>query len=125
MAGELGSVNYDQWKTASPPEGPEAVEVDPRDVIVTPNDVDAAVSFILAQDTDPGDSENKIKLLADTLKAYMDYAQDREILETLVCFVARKVRQLGPLATGEEVQLLGKLRQRFPFLVASGEVPRE
>ena len=97
-------------------------ELDPSGTIVTPEDVDAALKFILDPRNGRG-VQDKVQLLADTLKAYMDYAQDREMLEELALFVQRKT-QHNPNATGKDVELLGRLQKRFPWLMASGSVPR-
>ena len=98
-------------------------------VLVTPQEIDELLAKIEAPDCSAERRRELIRVLADTCKAEMEFAiqsdrDDEEILEELISYALRTINARNPIAKPQDIALLGRLRKRFPFFVASAEVPR-
>lgn len=137
MAGELGNINYDQWRTSGPPDivcGPdcdcEDCKPDWQAQIITDDNVLAATEASALINADADESEHAVQELALTARHYLkEYSKMRELAQRLASYTCRRVRNLGKegprnLATPEEVQLAADARKAFPFLISSEEVAK-
>ena len=92
----------------------------------------AEVDQLLAKLADPDCSDERrvelVRVLADTCKAEMEFnaecGQDMDIYGDLISYALRTINARNPIAKPQDIALLGRLRKRFPFFVASSEVPR-